>query len=86
MDRAKACDYPQGRDESLGERRTGTEERRDRRTVEVGDERPSAKLDNNTNLLDFSLWIAVRLSTMATGGSPEQRRVYHFSYVPQHSS
>lgn len=25
-----------------------------------GDERPSAKLDN-TNLLDFSLWIAVRL-------------------------
>lgn len=59
MDRAKACDYPQGRDESLGE---GGREGRREGTVEVGDERPSAKLDNNTNLLDFSLWIAVRLS------------------------
>lgn len=44
--------------------------------MEVGDERPSAKLDNNTNLLDFSLWIAVRLSTMAPSGGREQRRVY----------
>lgn len=50
-----------------------------------GDERPSAKLDNNTNLLDFSLWIAVRLSTIIT----EERLGYIGAprhYEPQHSS
>lgn len=41
-----------------------------------GDERPSAKLDNNTNLLDFSLWIAVRpSSTISEAAWISERRV-----------
>lgn len=43
--------------------------------MEVGDERPSAKLDNNTNLLDFSLWIAVRVKSNQDGAASTAPRL-----------